>query len=136
MRDGHTRPYPDLGEKAKGYLVYGADGWMCVALMRPDRAKWHSDQELGSKEEKMDAATGFTSYCGKYAIDEVNHVVTHYPEVSFFPNYIGTVQKRPYTLHGIRLTFSDTPSEGDVERWTIVWDKESDAAQAACTIPK
>jgi len=50
-------------------------------------------------------------------------VIVHYPEVSFNPNFIGTVQKRPYRLQGNRMTFSDVEQSGEVERWTIVWEK-------------
>lgn len=123
LRDGRTRPYPDLGEKATGYLMYGADGRMWVALMKLGRANWRHDEANGSKDEKIEAASGFSSYCGRYDVDEAKHVVTHYPEVSFYPNFIGTVQPRPYRLEGNRLTFSDKESSGEVERWTIVWEK-------------
>ena len=119
LRDGRTRPYPDLGDKATGFLMYGADGRMCVAMMKPGRPQWKNDQENASDAEKVSAGSGFTSYCGRYEVDERNRVITHFPEVSFYPNFIGTVQKRPYRLQGNRLTFSDVVSSGEVERWTI-----------------
>ena len=123
LRDGRTRPYPDLGDKATGFLMYGADGRMCVAMMKPGRPQWKNDQENASDAEKVSASSGFTSYCGRYEVDERNRVITHFPEVSFYPNFIGTVQKRPYRLQGNRLTFSDVVSSGEVERWTIAWEK-------------
>jgi hypothetical protein len=123
LRNGNTRPFPDLGAKAIGYLMYTEDGHMCATLMNPERPNWRSDQETPTDNEKISAASGFTSYCGKYEIDEANHVVVHYPEVSFYPNYIGTVQKRPYRLEGNRMIFSDVEKSGKVERWTIVWEK-------------
>jgi len=126
LRNGSTRPYPDLGDKATGFLVYGADGRMCVAMMKPGRPQWKNDQENASDAEKISAGSGFTSYCGRYDVDEKNRVITHYPEVSFYPNFIGTVQKRPYRLEGNRLILSDVVSEGEVERWTIAWEKMSD----------
>jgi len=123
LRDGRTRPYPDLGADASGYLVYAQDGYMCVALMKPSRPNWHSNEENANDSEKISAASGFSSYCGRYEIDEKNQVIVHYPEVSFNPNFIGTVQKRPYRLQGNRMTFSDVEQSGEVERWTIVWEK-------------
>lgn len=113
LRDGRTRPYPDLGDKATGYLMYGADGRMCVAMMRLGRANWRHDESSGSNEEKIESASGFSSYCGNYDVDERQHVVTHYPEVSFYPNFIGTAQKRPYRLEGNRLTFSSARFESE-----------------------
>lgn len=136
LRDGRTRPYPDLGDKATGFLMYGADGRMCVALMKDGRSSWHHEEAYGSNAEKIESASGFSSYCGKYTIDEANHVVTHYPEVSFYPNNIGTAQKRPYRVEGNRLTFSGQESGGDVERWTIIWEKEdAGGEQASGSVP-
>ena len=96
---------------------------MCIALMKPSRPNWHSNEENANDSEKISAASGFSSYCGRYEIDEKNRVIVHYPEVSFNPNFIGTVQKRPYRLQGNRMTFSDVEQSGEVERWTIVWEK-------------
>jgi Lipocalin-like domain len=123
LRNGGTRPYPDLGAAASGYLLYGADGHMCAALMNPARPAWSHDQEHPTDAEKIGAGSGFTAYCGTYQVDEKRRVIVHYPEVSFYPNAIGTAQKRPYRLEGSRLTFSGAEDAGEVERWTIVWEK-------------
>jgi hypothetical protein len=123
LRDGKTRPYPDLGSDARGMLMYSADGHMCVVMMKPNRPPWHSDEVEATDAEKISAASGFTSYCGAYEVDEEKHVIVHYPELSFLPNFIGSEQKRPYKLEGKRLTLSDTVATGEVARWTIVWEK-------------
>jgi Lipocalin-like domain len=123
FRDGHTGPYPDIGPDGTGYLIYSPDGHMCVALMKPNRPKWHAGEEEATDAEKIGAASGFTSYCGTYKIDEENHIMFHYPEISFNPNFIGTEQRRPYQLDGNRLTFSGVVPEGEIERWTIVWER-------------
>jgi len=123
LRDGSTRPYPDLGENASGYLMYTDDGHMCAALMKPGRPAWNNDDEHSTDAEKISAASGFTSYCGRYAIDESSHTMVHYPEVAFRPNFIGSVQKRPYRFEGSRLIFSDTVATGEVQRWTITWER-------------
>ena len=126
LRDGRTRPYPDLGDKASGYLMYTDDGHMCAALMKPDRPDWNNDDEHATDAEKISAASGFTSYCGRYAIEESSHTMVHYPEVAFRPNFIGSVQKRPYRFEGKRLIFSDTVATGEVQRWTITWERIAD----------
>ena len=65
------------------------------------------------------------TYCGRFEIDEVNHVMWHYPELAWKPDYVGTRQARPYRLDGDRLTLSARAPEDspDVDRWTIVWVK-------------
>jgi lipocalin-like protein len=123
LRDGSTRPYPDLGANARGNLIYAEDGHMCVALMNPTRPNWRNDEEHATDTEKISAASGFSSYCGTYKVDEKNQSILHSPEVSFFPNFVGTVQKRPYRLEGKRMIFSGVETTGAVERWTIVWEK-------------
>src|SRR5690349_19887661 len=103
LRDGRTRPYPDIGANAQGYLMYTNDGHMCATLMKPARPNWHGDIEEALETEKINAASGYTSNCGNYKVDEKNMIMSHYPEVSLYPNFIGTEQKRPYRLEGNRL---------------------------------
>jgi len=121
LRDGTTRPYPDLGPNAVGYLMYTAEGHMCAAMMKPLRESWLG--EYATDREKVSAGSGFSAYCGTYAVDEKNRVITHYPEVSYSPNDLGTAQRRPYKFEGSRLIFSDVESNGEVESWKITWEK-------------
>jgi hypothetical protein len=123
LRSGGTRPYKDLGANATGYIMYTADGHMCATLMKPGRPNWQSEMDEGTDAEKISAASGYTAYCGTYKVDEKNHIVWHFPEMSLYPNFIGTEQKRPYRFEGNRLILSDAVSEGEVDRWTIVWEK-------------
>ena len=123
LRDGRTRPYPDLGPEASGYLIYTSDGHMCAALMKPGRPQWSHSPDQATDVEKVSAASGYTSYYGKYRVDEKRQIIQHLPEVSLYPNFIGTTQVRPYRLEGNRMTFSAPEESGEVERWTIVWEK-------------
>ena len=123
LKDGKVRPYEDFGPQGAGYLMYSADGYMCAELMKPDRPKW---DDPATAAQKIAAIEGFTAYCGRFEIDSVNHVIWHYPDLAWNPNYVGTKQSRPYRFEGNRLAFSGkTPLEykGDVEQWTIVWEK-------------
>jgi len=124
LRDGHTRPYSDVGAKGRGLLMYSEDGHMCVAMMDPARPQWRND-ENPTDAEKISAA-GFASYCGTYKVDEKKHLMVHYPDISFSPNFVGSTQERPYRFEGKRLIYSAVVPEGEVERWTIVWEKVSD----------
>ena len=38
--DGSKRPFPDVGPRGKGFLMYTSDGHMCAAGMNPDRPAW------------------------------------------------------------------------------------------------
>jgi len=53
--------YP-LGKDAVGYIIYNQDGYMFVAIMRPDRATFAAGDLLsGSIEEKAYAAGTYVS---------------------------------------------------------------------------
>jgi hypothetical protein len=95
---------------------------MCCLLTNPDRPKW---DDPPTAAQKLAAIEGLAAYCGRFEIDEVSHVMWHYPELAWQPDYVGTKQARPYRLDGDRLILSakapaDSPG---VDRWTIVWVK-------------
>jgi hypothetical protein len=123
LKDGTSRPYQDVGSHGMGYLMYMADGHMCAELANPDRPNW---DDPPTTAQKLAAIEGLAAYCGRFELDEANHVMWHYPEVAWKPSYAGSKQRRPYRMEGNRLTFSDKQSPEDdptVDRWTIVWEK-------------
>ncbi len=77
--------------------------------MRAHRPKFAEGDVLsGSSEEKVAAAEGYLSYCGKFEI-QADKLILH-PEVSFFPNWIGVDQIRFFKLTDNTLILS-TPSQ-------------------------
>ena len=123
LKDGTTRPYYTFGPRAKGFLMYQADGYMCAQLVNPDRPQW-ADSSHPTAEEKTAAGEGTFAYCGRYEIDVKNRQIVHLPEVATDPGYVGTRQIRPYHLEGRRLILSDVAKNDPlVVRWRIVWEK-------------
>jgi len=121
MKDGSKRPYPDVGANGRGYLIYTADGHMCAQLVGSNRMLW-KDPSRPTAAEKIAAMDGLTAYCGRFEIDESKHVVYHYPEVAWQPNFEGTKQTRPYVFENDLLTFSDKEEEEPgVVSYRIVW---------------
>ena len=128
LKDGSTRTYPDAGPHGKGFLIYTADGYMCAQLMNPDRPKWKNEDEP-TEAEKISAFEGFSSYCGKFEVNETESVVYHLPQTASWPAFVGSRQRRPFTLRGELLTFADKISnEPGVESYLIVWRKVGSAA--------
>ena len=122
--DGHIS-YP-FGQDAVGYITYNPDGYMFVAIMRPNRAKFVTGDLLrGSTEEKAQAAESYASYCGRYEFQ--GDRVMHYVELSLFPNWIGLSQERLVELAGNRLTLSTRPILLDGKQQTahLVWERVS-----------
>jgi hypothetical protein len=123
LKDGTTRPFPAFGPHGKGFLMYQRDGYMCAVIANPDRSKY-ADPAHGTSEEKVAAAAGTFSYCGRYEIDVKQEAIVHVPEVASDPGYVGSRQVRPYCFEGGRMIFSDVGKDDPaVTGWKIVWEK-------------
>ena len=114
--------YP-LGKDAVGYIMYGQDGYMSVAIMHPDRAEFAAGDLLsGSAQERAQAAGTYVSYCGRYEFR--GDTVVHRVELSLFPNWVGVEQERIVEVAGNRLTLSTQPILlGGVQRTAhLIWE--------------
>ncbi len=121
LLDGEVS-YP-LGKDAVGYIMYGQDGYMSVAIMRPDRPKFAAGDLLsGGAEERARAAGTYVSYCGQYEF--LGDTVVHRVELSLFPNWVGVEQERLVEVKGDRLTLSTRPILlGGVQRTAhLIWE--------------
>jgi hypothetical protein len=115
------QPFPDLGPDARGFLIYTASGYMCAQLMNPERAQWAAAAKP-TDAERAAAMRGFASYCGRFEVSEAEQVVIHYPETAWSPNYVGTVQKRPYHfLSDDRLVYAGKNEDGTC--WRVEWER-------------
>jgi hypothetical protein len=118
-----TINYP-LGEDAVGYIMYNEDGYVFVAIMRSDRAKFAvGDLLSGSIEEKAYAAGTYVSYCGRYEFR--GDTVIHHVELSLFPNWVGVEQERLVEIKGDQLTVSTRPMLfGGAQRTAhLIWER-------------
>ncbi|MCL4335560.1 MAG: lipocalin-like domain-containing protein [Candidatus Thermoplasmatota archaeon] len=96
-----------FGESPLGILIYNKCGYMSANLMKPDRVKFASnDQSVATYNELSDSAN-YIGYAGKYVIHE-NEII-HHVETSYFPNWVGTSQRRFYSLSDDKLTLSTEP---------------------------
>jgi Lipocalin-like domain len=113
-----------LGEDAVGYIMYNQDGYMFVAIMRPERPNFPTGDLLsGSTEEKAQAASTYVSYCGRYEFR--GDTVIHHVELSLFPNWVGVEQERLVEVRGNRLTLSTHPIFlGGMQRTAhLIWER-------------
>jgi lipocalin-like protein len=122
LKDGTSRPFKELGPEGTGYLIYSPDGHMCCALTNPHRPRWDEPPSLA---QQTAAIEGLVAYAGPFEIDEVNQVVSHFPEVAWRPEWVGSRQVRHFRFDGDHLTLSSDAPEGspEVEGWAIVWVK-------------
>jgi hypothetical protein len=113
-----------LGKDAVGYIMYGRDGYMSVAIMRPDRARFAAGDLLGgTAEERARAAETYVSYCGRYEFR--GDTVVHRVELSLFPDWVGIEQERLVEVEGDRLTLSTRPIllGGGQRTAHLIWER-------------
>ena len=116
--------YP-FGKNALGLIVYTDSGRFSVQVMRCDRPKFASgDQMKGTTEEIKANYEGYISYYGSYEFDKENGFIIHHVEGSLFPNWEGLGLKRFFKLSRNRLTLTATAFE-DGSRYvaTLIWER-------------
>lgn len=111
-----------MGEDARGYLLYTADGHMAAFLMRAERPHFATGEALTATDaEKVAAWNSFYSYAGRYEV--IGDRVIHHVEASMYPNWVGIDQERTLTIEGDRLTLSTPPqrthrgTQQSIVRW-------------------
>ena len=123
--NGTERPTP-FGPNPMGQLIYSSDGYMCAALMQPERARFASkDWRGGTAEEKVAAFDTYTGYCGPYVVNEAEHYVVHTLEEAAYPNWSRSLQKRFLELKDGNMTMK-TPLiliDGNQTVGVLVWEK-------------
>jgi hypothetical protein len=107
--DAEGRRVYRFGEHPRGYILYDSTGHVFVGFMHdppvsPDgfRAGLPPSDEL--KSQAWDAYGG---YFGTYTVDWAAKVVTHHVEGALNPKYVGSDERRPFTLEGNRLILGD-----------------------------
>jgi Lipocalin-like domain len=115
--------YP-MGPDALGYILYTEDGHFSVTVMRSNRTPFVAGDLLtGTTDEKVTAMESCAAYCGRYSFHG-DHII-HQVELSLFPNWIGTAQRRGLQLDGTRLTLSAGPLTlaGKEQMARLVWER-------------
>ena len=130
-RDGQGQVTWPVGQDARGYIMYTADGYMSVHIMMANRAPFAAGDLLGgSSAEKAGAAETYIAYAGRY--ERRANTVIHHVELSLFPNWVGTQQERLLEVHGDRLTLSTAPLLLDGRQQTahLIWERVSPVGDA------
>jgi hypothetical protein len=95
-----------FGEPAAGMLLYGADGAMAAIVGRADQPVLDMDLLAGtvaaSDRQLAGAFRAAYGFAGTFEVE--GDTVRHRVLVSTVPNWVGTVQVRPYTIDGEELT--------------------------------
>lgn len=118
-----------MGDDPEGLVVYSGDGTMIVLMARADRPRIASDDLTGGTEaERAHAFASFIAYGGRFEVD--GNQVTHHVEMSQFPNWVGSAQRRRWELDdaGRMLTLTSPPVTlgGATRIQRLTWERVAD----------
>ena len=99
--DGEVgRPF---GDDPRGIIVYTAEHYMTAVLMRPDRPAFAAGDVLsGTDAERAAAFATANAFAGRWELE--GDEIVHRLEVTTFPNWVGTQQRRRFDLTETHLT--------------------------------
>jgi len=124
--DGSFFSYP-YGKNCKGNIIYTKEGRMNALLMNPDRPKFAIPHTWkGTAEEMKKAFRGYTSYSGKFDIED--NKVIHHVDMCLFPNWIGTdlIRTFEFSSDNRELLLSTTPfdaGKGFMLQHVLLWER-------------
>jgi hypothetical protein len=121
--DGEVRE--PLGADPVGFILYSAERYMTAVLMAANRPNFGAADILsGTDAERVAAFASASGYAGRWRIEGE---VVHHLEAATFPNWTGTVQRRPYEIDGdeLRLFPPRMLMDGKIRRSEVFWQRLS-----------
>ncbi len=117
-------------EDRLGYLIYDAAGYMGVTIMRPDRTAHPEDGP--TTNEALAQFGSYTSYFGRFTVDEAEETVTHHVEGSLDPRGVGADYPRSYAFTEDRLTLQPPPG-ADGSTTLVTWVRQTELPASETT---
>jgi hypothetical protein len=124
FHDGKVGSSVQFGPNPDGFIMYAPDGYMCASIVNSDRQAW-KDPAKPTDAEKIAYYDSFIAYCGRFKLDSATSTVTHFPEVAWWPSYVGSTQPRPFRIEGNRLIITVTEGISDlgIQKRVLVWER-------------
>ena len=118
-------------EDRVGYLIYDEAGYMGVTLMTPNRTP-HALVVDGrgepTAEEALQDYGAYTSYFGRFTVNEEKNIVTHHLEGSLNPGGAGADYERFYNFTDDALELRP-PMRADGSQSLLTWERLPDLAE-------
>ena len=115
----------------RGFIAYTPTGHMAVQIVRPNRQKYAG--QTPTPEEAKAALQTYTSYFGRFSVDEAGKFVIHHQDGHLNPNTAGADAKRFFQFDGTRLTLRppSTTNNGETVTNRLIWEMPPPAASSA-----
>jgi hypothetical protein len=113
-----------FGPTPKGLLIFDRSGRVSIIVTRPDLPKFQSNnRSAGTPEEERAIVQGSIAYFGTYSVNEEDRAFIVHVEGSTFPNWVGTDQKRIFTITGGELKYTNSNRSGGAGTALVVWKR-------------
>jgi hypothetical protein len=121
-RDGNkTEPF---GPNPQGVLVFDRSGRFSIVVTRAGLPKLASNNRMtGTAEENKAIVRGSTAYFGTYTVSEADRMFTVHVEGATFANWVGTDQKRIFTINGDQLRYTNSSRSGGEGTALVIWKR-------------
>ena len=95
MQVGDETKLTPLGANIVGMMMYTPEGHFCFTAMSANRPKLAGgDRAGGTVEQKAAASESYSSFCGRYEVNEQERVITQSYDLALLPDTTGTAEKR------------------------------------------
>ena len=121
--DASGKKESTFGANQYGQVIFTSDGHYVLLISRADLPKFAANSRAkGTAEENKAVVAGSISHAGKYAVDEKDKSITFHVASSTFPNWVGSDQKRSFSISGDQLKWSvaSASAGGSAE---LVWKR-------------
>jgi hypothetical protein len=121
-RDGQkSEPF---GANPKGSMVFERNGQFSITVTRSDLPKFNSDnRQTGTPEENKAIVQGSIAYFGTYSVREEERLFIVHVEGATFPNWVGTDQKRLFSITGDELKYTNSNRSSGPGTALVVWKR-------------
>lgn len=113
-----------------GYIIYDGDEHMGVTIMQPDREPFAGDEP--TPEEALAAVSTYTSYFGRYTVNDAEGYVTHHLEGSLNPSGAGSDYQRFFRFEDDQLILQP-PANDEGVTTELTWQRLPDLPDAELT---
>jgi hypothetical protein len=113
-----------FGDGPKGSLTLDASGRFSIIIVRGDLPKFaSSNREAGTADENKAIVHGSIGYFGTYTVNAADKSINLRTEGSTFPNWVGTEQKRLFTLTGDEFKYANPTTTVGAGVVHVVWKR-------------
>jgi hypothetical protein len=114
-----------FGASPLGTMMFDPGGHIAMIISRPSLPRIEANRrDAGTLDENKTILAGTLAFFGTYKVSVPDGLLTIHVEASTFPNWVGTDQKRYFTLAGDEMTWVNHAPAVSGETAKLVWRRQ------------